>query len=396
VWLGALLAFCLGAAIQAPGQGSKKPDLSADIFDPDKIQTFEITIPPLLFDVLLDGCRNRENRPYVRAHLKYGDEVVEHIGLRLKGEASCRDVTSKPAFKIKIDSFVKDQRFHGLQHLTLNNTIMDPSMMVERIAYHVYRQLGVPAPRAASVWVTVNGQPFGLYTNVETEDKAFLRRWFSDNDGNLYEEGGSDLTPGSEMRFDLETNKEKNDRSDLANFINVLNQPGNNAAYLAALDKVLDTAHFLKLASAAALVDAADTYPVSVNNFRMYSDPVSKRFYFLPWGMDLSLRGRGQSRAAIASGRGGTLVIRRCLAVPECDARFRQTLAESVDAFEKMGIEELAIRIHEQIRDRAFEDPRKMSSNDQFVSAAQTIISLIRQTPASIRQQFNLPAPARE
>jgi spore coat protein CotH len=198
------------------------------------------------------------------------------------------------------------------------------------------------------------------------------------------------------MRFDLETNKEKNDRSDLANFINVLNQPGNNAAYLAALDKVLDTAHFLKLASAAALVDAADTYPVSVNNFRMYSDPVSKRFYFLPWGMDLSLRGRGQSRAAIASGRGGTLVIRRCLAVPECDARFRQTLAESVDAFEKMGIEELAIRIHEQIRDRAFEDPRKMSSNDQFVSAAQTIISLIRQTPASIRQQFNLPAPARE
>jgi hypothetical protein len=61
----------------------------------------------------------------------------------------------------------------------------------------------------------VNGQAYGLYANVEAEDKTFLRRWFTSDDGNLYEEGQTDFVSGAEQTFDLETNETANDRSDL-------------------------------------------------------------------------------------------------------------------------------------------------------------------------------------
>lgn len=42
------------------------------------------------------------------------------------------------------------------------------------------------------------------------EDKAFLRRWFNDDSGNLYEEGQSDFVSGAENQFNLETNEALN------------------------------------------------------------------------------------------------------------------------------------------------------------------------------------------
>ena len=52
-------------------------------------------------------------------------------------------------------------------------------MMHERMAYWVARQAGgIPASRANHAQLTINGQPYGLYTNVETVKKRILRRWF--------------------------------------------------------------------------------------------------------------------------------------------------------------------------------------------------------------------------
>ena len=73
-----------------------------------------------------------------------------------------------------------------------------------------------------SLVVYVNGEYHGLYSNVETEDKVFLQRWFSSSDGNLYEEGGSDLVAGAAPLFELETNEARADRRDLEALIAAL------------------------------------------------------------------------------------------------------------------------------------------------------------------------------
>ena len=106
----------------------------------------------------------------------------------------------------------------------------------EPIAGH-HELAGLPAPRCNSALVYVNGEFYGVYANVEAEDKTFLSRWFASNDGNLYEEGQVDFVPGAEVEFDLETNETANDRTDLMQLI-------------AAVDSASDATFLLRVAHA--------------------------------------------------------------------------------------------------------------------------------------------------
>src|SRR5262249_13624676 len=147
--------------------------------------------------------------------------------------------------------------------LTLNNMVEDPSFLAERLAYDVFRSLGLPAPRCNSALVYVNGQFYGVYANVEAVDKPFLRRWFPDDGGNLYEEGQRDFVAGAEGAFDLETNETANDRSDLRGLIDALARAsGENL--LSALAPHLDVPRYLQFTAAEAAVNQWDMYAYTV------------------------------------------------------------------------------------------------------------------------------------
>ena len=113
---------------------------------------------------------------YVPATLTYDGRDYGPVGVQLKGMQSFEPIDGKPSLHINIDKFAPAAAFFGLKDLTLNNMHSDFSMMHERIAYWVARQAGVPASRANHALVTVNGQSYGLYTNVETVKKHILSR----------------------------------------------------------------------------------------------------------------------------------------------------------------------------------------------------------------------------
>ncbi|HEY8944749.1 MAG TPA: CotH kinase family protein, partial [Polyangiaceae bacterium] len=206
-----------GGASAGAGAPTVAPDASAEIYDPERVPRFDIELPPDSVAALTE-----DPDTYVRATFRYENETIADIGVRIKGEASLRPLTAKAALKLKFDEFVDDQSFKGLRRLTLNNMVEDPSFLAERLAYHLFRAANLPAPRCNSALVYVNGQAYGLYANVEAEDKTFLRRWFESDEGNLYEEGQVDFVTGAEQRFNLETNQTANDRSDLASLIELV------------------------------------------------------------------------------------------------------------------------------------------------------------------------------
>jgi spore coat protein CotH len=76
--------------------------------------------------------------------------------------------------------------------LTLQNNVTDGSLMNEVLAYRLYRDAGVPAPRTAyaKVFVTVPGKHerkyFGLYSMTEAIDKKFAERNFGGKRGALF------------------------------------------------------------------------------------------------------------------------------------------------------------------------------------------------------------------
>lgn len=370
-------------------------DLSAELYDESVVPRFDIELPPASVTAL-----GADPDTYVRGTLRYGNETVNDIGVRIKGEASLRTLEQKAAFKLKFDEFVADQSFRGLRRITLNNMVEDPSFLAERLAYFVYRAAKLPAPRCNSALVYVNGKAFGVYANIETEDKTFLRRWFASDDGNLYEEGQRDFEMGAENVFDLETNETANDRSDMRNLIATI-QNAKSGTLLADWDKALDTQHFLRFTAAEAAVNQWDMYSYTVfypNNFRIYHDPTSNKFVFLPWGMDMSMKPfrdsgkpfisiyglarRGDNeRSPVTAG----IIFQRCMADADCKAKYTAAVRETLGIYETLKPEEVATRYYEQIKEHVQADPRKEYTEREFEAGYQSVLSTIRGRAAAIR-----------
>jgi len=382
---------------------SVPPDPGSDeIFDPARLPRFDIDLPQTSIDALnkVTGSSDPLQDVYVHAGFRYGAETLPDVGLRIKGEASFRKLDKKAPFKLKFDEFVKNLSFRGLKRLTLNNMVEDPTFLAERMAYHLFRAAKLPAPRCNSALVYVNGAFYGVYANVEAEDKPFLRRWFASDEGNLYEEGQKDFVPGAETAFDLETNETANDRSDLANLIAVF-QSTTPANFLSALDTALDTKHYLRFTAAEAAVNQWDMYSYTVfypNNFRIYHDPTSNKFVFLPWGMDMSMkpyrdtkkphirifelaRSRDKADGGVTAG----LMFQRCLDSPDCKSAYANAVRDILAIYESAGLEAVATSYYDQIKAQVMADPRKEVTMQAFETAYQSMLTTIRGRPAAIR-----------
>jgi hypothetical protein len=392
----------MGGVAGAPNTAPPKTDESAELYDPSRLPRFDIELPPaseLALQSVADADDPKQTE-WVHASLRYGSERVADVGIRIKGEGSFRPLGDKAPFKLKFDEYVSNQQFHGLKRLTLNNMVEDPSFLAERLAYEVFRAAGLPAPRCNNALVYVNGTFYGVYANVEAIDKTFLRRWFTSDDGNLYEEGQRDFVPGAENIFELETNETKNDRTDLRGFITALDK-ATTTTLLSDLDPHLDITHFLRFTAAEAAVNQWDMYSYTVfypNNFRFYAEPATGKFVFLPWGMDMSMKPyRDSGRPHIPvfgiarqyDDRNGPvsagLIFRKCLQSTECKARYGAVVAELVTVYEKLGLETVAARYYEQIREQVNADSLTPYSPAEFEAGYRALLTTIRERPAALR-----------
>jgi len=271
------------------------------IFDPDHLLTVEIEIDKEDWDILRFQSRNILEilgddcgaRPayspftYVQAAVTVDGERLEDVGVRKKGFLGSLD-DDKPSLKIKFDEYRDGQSLSGLTRMTLNNSKQDPSYMDQCIGYALFAQAGVPAPRCNFATVAVNGEPLGVYVNVEAVKKPFLRRYFDDDDGNLYEGTLSDFRDGWTATFERKTNKTDppggEDRSDIQAVVDALALP--DAEMLAALDERVDLESFYSFWAIETMVSHWDGYAGNDNNFFIYGDPSTGKFTFIPWGAD--------------------------------------------------------------------------------------------------------------
>jgi hypothetical protein len=244
-------------------------------------------IPHLKIEVAQTNLNKlrRNPRDYVRATVREGENVYEEVGIHLKGAAgSFRPLDGdKPAFTLNFDKFVDRQKFHGLDKLSLNNSVQDPSYMTEAICSELFLAAGVPTPRTGYARVSLNGRDLRLYVLKEGFDKAFLRRHFKNIKGNLYDGGFlHDITEP------LERTSGEGDvprRADLKALADAA-QDSDPTNRLARLEQVLDVDRFLSFAAIEMMTWHWDGYLLKKNNYRVYHDPDSGKMTFLPHGMD--------------------------------------------------------------------------------------------------------------
>ncbi len=239
----------------------------------------------------LDSLR-KEPRTYVRATLTLGTAVLRDVGVHLKGRTgSFRTLDDKPAFTLDFDRFVPGQRFHSLSQVHLNNSVEDPSYLHEKLGAALFNSAGVPAPRVSHAVVDLNGRRLGLYVLKEGFAPEFFAQHFSRTDGNLFEpELGLGADVNGPMRRASGTGVA--DASDLRRLADAAVLPDVSARWNA-FAGVLDRERFVSFVVMELLSGHRDGYCFAKNNFRIYHDPATSRFVFLPAGMD-QLFGRAE------------------------------------------------------------------------------------------------------
>ena len=139
---------------------------------------------------------NAAREKAVPATLVLDGVELGRVALRFKGANTLREcvdgegrlVCARPSLKVRFDRYDEDLLADGLKRLSFNALPSDGSMLRERLAYRIFREMGVPAPRASHAMVSVNGGPFGLYGMVENVDDVFAETRWGSEEGTLHKE----------------------------------------------------------------------------------------------------------------------------------------------------------------------------------------------------------------
>lgn len=240
------------------------PQACADIYDENLFPTFDLTFTPAEFSALQTDCANNVQQ-YRPVKLTYGNEVVDAMA-RLKGNWSWD--CNKMQFVVSFNEVDPKGRFHGLRKLVFDAPWYDRTLLHERLTMPFFKKRELPYSCVNNAQVSLNGQFYGVFANVERLDKEYLQRNFEMADGNLYQAG-----------TELKTNETIGDTSD--------RDALNATTTVAELEKLMDLNQAVAEWATEAMLPAMDNYWAGVEiNYYIYHHP-TRGFVYLPYDMDL-------------------------------------------------------------------------------------------------------------
>ena len=155
------------------------------LFDNTKVHTIDIVM-----DDWDEFIANATSEEYYTAAMVIDGEAYKNVAIRGKGNTSLSTVSSmnsdRYSFKVEFDHYDNSITYHGLDKLSLNNLIQDSTMMKDYLTYTMMYEFGAATPLCSFVYITVNGEDWGLYLAVEGVEDSFLERNYGSDYGELY------------------------------------------------------------------------------------------------------------------------------------------------------------------------------------------------------------------
>ena len=180
----------LGIQVQAKTMGYEDR-----LFDTTMVHTIDIVIDD--WDAFLTTAQSEE---YSVCDVVIDGEAFSNVGIRGKGNTSLSTVSSmdsdRYSFKIEFDQYDSTKSYYGLDKLSLNNLIQDNTMMKDYLTYQMMNEFDVATPLCSYVYITVNGEDWGLYLAVEAVEESFLQRNYGSDYGDLYKPDSMNMGGG--------------------------------------------------------------------------------------------------------------------------------------------------------------------------------------------------------
>jgi spore coat protein H len=380
----ALMALGLAAANSGGEAGGRREARDA-LFAGTNVPRIQIEIPRAGMAMLeRTGWGNGQGRPTVRARVREGGRVYTNVAVHLKGAAgSFRSIDDRPCLTLHFDKFAPGQAFHGLHKLSLNNSVQDPSYLSEKICRELFDAAGVPVPRAGHATVELNGRGLGLYVLLEGANQQFLKRYFTQTQGNLYDGGFvQDIT----SRLSVNSGDNPRDQSGLRALIDATRVP-DPAQRLARLEQTLDMDRFLSYLAMDVIQCDWDGYAMNRNNWRVFHDLSQNKMVFIPHGLDQMFGVDRTSPDCSILPRMEGMVARMVLGNAEGRRRYLERLSQLyADVFHAEAllhrVDELAAVIRPVI---AVADPQAARYHEQAVRGLK---SRIARRDESLKQQL--------
>ncbi|REJ81710.1 MAG: PKD domain-containing protein [Bacteroidetes bacterium] len=135
------------------------------------------------WSLLVSNFNDKINIP---ARVTINGVVFDSVGVRFKGSTSYSGSNSnKKSFNITLDAYKEDQEYLGYNIINLNNAYHDPSFMQE-ILYEYLIGKHVTSPKGNFAHLTINGNNWGVYANVQQVNRDLVKEWFPNKGGSLW------------------------------------------------------------------------------------------------------------------------------------------------------------------------------------------------------------------
>jgi hypothetical protein len=340
-----------------------------------------------------DGINSLRSAPstWVQATLTYKGRAYGPVGVNLKGTSSFQPIDQKPAFRVNINKFTKEARFFGLKEFLLNNMTQDQSMIHERLAYWLGRQVGgIPTPRCNHAWVTMNGTALGLYATVEEAKTQMMAYSFTDSSGGVFTVNYADFTSTYAANFQYQDGNP--DTTLITDTINALTMTPADAA-IAAAGKSVNLHEFARYWALMVAVGhwggwpyAPDPEPAGAN-VRIYLDPTSQQIYFIPEGINDAFYTSDFDFIAHVK----SVLAKNCGRAYSCYQDFANQLNEILAKAKQLDWVSEAQRVAGQIASMVPMDNKKPYSNDQVTTAQQAVGFFMSDRPMWVSQYLSPP-----
>jgi len=293
---------------------SLRPDERSFVFNQSKIREYRFTIGATDSATLDTYGYNEE---YVSADMTFEGTSYGKVGIRYKGSdytlprcfgsespgglGSTGKTCPKISYKVKLTEYDKNKRLYGMKKINLHALTSDGTKMRDMLAYELYRDMGIHAPRTAYADVYVNGRYAGLFLAVEDIDGRFTKsRWPDYGDGNLYKEKWPTSASKNHYLDGLKTNNDPEDNPNVERMVSFYNaiQASDEQTFTQNLSPYMDFDHFLRYMAVDVAIhnwdgirswysDQTALRWASNHNYYFYEEEnAGGKIWLVPWDMD--------------------------------------------------------------------------------------------------------------
>jgi spore coat protein CotH len=272
-----------------------EPDNGRIVFDPLRVATLEIEVGETDREILRSEANkqiNSDDFTYVVVSLRFDGELLEPVGMRVKGNSSRRASADNPdaiPYKLDLNKYVDGQKLDGLTKINLHRN----ASLNEYLSYGAFREAGIASSRTGWADVTLNGTSLGLYTLVEQVDERMLDHFYEDPTGELYKpeppagylnDLGDDISAYGDVGYKADKDT---DHATLLELIRTINEEP-----VSSWSEVLDVDSVLDYFAGNVALGNWDTYVAMGHNYYLFEDSPG-HMQMLPWDLNLSQAASG-------------------------------------------------------------------------------------------------------